>query len=67
MDEYTSNKILMKIGELDAKIESLQEEQKQIRDDIAELRKDLTGVKIKAAGFGTILGGLAGYLSKLLT
>ncbi len=67
MDEQTESKVLMKIGKLDGKIEDIQLKQIQMCKEISALRKDITGVKIKAVGFGSILGGVAGFVTKFIS
>lgn len=66
MDEQTANQVLIKIGQLDGKLESMQAKQVEMCREITALRRDIVGVKIKAAGFGTLLGGIAGYFTKLI-
>ncbi len=67
MDEQTESRILMKVGELDGKIEGIQIAQDKICEEISELRKDITGFKIKAYGIGGVLGGITGFLTKFLS
>lgn len=66
MDEHTEHQVLMKIGKLDGKLESMQAKQNEMCRQISALRKDITGVKIKVLGFGTILGGVAGFITKYI-
>lgn len=66
MDEQTENQILLRIGELGGKLDSMEKKQTEMCKEIGGLRKEISGVKVKSASFGTLLGGAAGFLTQYL-
>ena len=62
--------ILLKIGKIEGTVESINNQMGTTQAEIKELRKDLTGVRLKTVGLLSILsafcGGISGDLSKLL-
>ncbi|MBU2647881.1 hypothetical protein KKI24_24445 [bacterium] len=67
MCDKCDGKLLLLIGEIKGTVEQIKAEQGNMRTDICELRKEITGVKIKAVSIGSILGGVAGFLTKYIS
>ncbi len=73
MCNQCDGKLLLLIGEIKGTVQEIKTEQKVMRTEIGDLRKeiainekDVTKLKLKTLGFASLLGGIFGFLSKFI-